>query len=150
MYYIVKILIAAIFLVSGVSKILSPKEAETYIKYLFNNSIYLPNEMNIFVYLLGIVEIVLSFMLLYKKLLNISVNILIALIILFSLSILSFPIRGIAILKYGCFGELVPYGSEGLSIVRNILILLLLLSIRFYPKLNNNFDKNSFKRIFNQ
>jgi len=65
MYYIVKILIAAIFLVSGVSKILSPKEAETYIKYLFNNSIYLPNEMNIFVYLLGIVEIVLSFMLLY-------------------------------------------------------------------------------------
>jgi len=134
--------VAIIFFISGISKILSPEGAENYIKLLLDQTVYHSVYAKIVVYCIGFSEMMLSIIIFNKNYFKITIGVFITLIIMFTLSILSFPLRSLSIPHCGCFGELIPSGSIEFTIIRNIIILSLLISLRYFTILNEKAVKS--------
>lgn len=121
---VIRIIISIVLLFSAVGKIISPHEAEKTLILIFKLNIE-PNELTKTVIIfISILEFAL--LLLFSAYKNKYYPILILLLfILFTVALISLPIRGIDIPNCGCFGSIISGGNLLSAIVKNVFFIIL-------------------------
>lgn len=118
----IRIILGLIFLISGFGKIISSITAERVFITIFDlNTI--PNQLSYFIIItIAILEILIALGLLFtnKKFWS---YLSIFILIIFTLTLISLPLRGIVIPHCGCFGSIIPEGNLISTILKNIVFI---------------------------
>lgn len=133
--YIIRYLLAAIFLFSGIGKLINPYPAVQFMNAFVPTSISF-NVIHSAIILVSVIEILVAIMLVFRIKLSIALPVAGALIIMFTVFLGIVYVKQQNVASCGCFGSFDPGLSLPLSMVRNLVILILIVVsyIRETPK----------------
>ncbi len=122
---ILRWLLAAVLLVSGVGKLLDPSGAETLLEVATGATTGgLPWAVPL-IRVVSVAELALAGWLLVGRAPRAALGTFAGIVALFSVLLLSLPLRGIDVPSCGCFGALLQDGDVATALTRNLALLVL-------------------------
>jgi uncharacterized membrane protein YphA (DoxX/SURF4 family) len=119
--------LSAVFIISGLGKIINPQPAVLFLYGFIHSPIsYLTLETIIII--ISVAEILLGLLLIFRIKLLVVLPILGAMILVFTILLGWMYYQNTSVASCGCFGTFDPGMSVGLSIFRNLVIMILLVT----------------------
>lgn len=139
----VRFFIAIIFILSGLSKLLSIVEfRNTLVIIKLSESL-----LTVVVYGLPLFEIIIGFMFLIGLYIKISGKAIFLLLMMFNVVIMIQIIKGLDI-DCNCFGNILKSKMDIYGIIRNFILSFLVLGVTFYKDGNHLFSIDSLRKIW--
>ncbi|HKJ46517.1 MAG TPA: MauE/DoxX family redox-associated membrane protein [Balneolales bacterium] len=123
--YFLRFLLAAVFIISGIGKIINPQPAVLFL-YGFIHSPITYFTLETIIIIISVVEILLALLLLFRIKLFVVLPLLGAMILVFTILLGWMYYQNTHVASCGCFGTFDPGMSVGLSIFRNLIIMILI------------------------
>lgn len=118
-------LLAAILIASGVGKLLDPSGAVTLVEVAVGQAATAPVWASTLVRAVSLAELTLAGWLVVGRAPRAALAVFASVVALFSTVLLSLPLRGIDVPSCGCFGPLLQDGDVTTALVRNLALLTL-------------------------
>jgi len=124
--WLLRTLLAFVLLLSGAGKLIDGSAAQHVFELLVGEGSSPAVLGRPVVLVLSLVELALAALLIVSRNPRPVLAAVGTLVLLFSLALLSLPVRGIEVPTCGCFGALVPDGSLGVALLRNLGLVILI------------------------
>ena len=125
---IIRFILAGVFLLSGIGKLISDGDARYLVELLATHFYWLVEYTGPIVTAISALELLLAVMLLWGKKLRWTFTASILLILVFSSILGFFYVQGMNIKSCGCFGALGIGGGLFTSLLKNVVLLILLVT----------------------
>lgn len=121
----VRILLGAVFLLSGIGKLIDGSDARYLVELMATEVYWLIEYSTAIVITTSVLELMLAALLFWGKKLNPTLFASALLLLSFSSVLLYFYLQGFTVESCGCFGALGGGGGLGITLIRNLVLLAL-------------------------